>query len=108
MQLTQLLTKNIATPKERVGGGFIGRIKISYPELLDLLGKPHSEGSGDGKVDAEWAYMLDRDSKTVVTIYNYKTDGAVAYETDWHIGGHGDRELIRDWVKAVFGRPMGR
>lgn len=108
MNLIKLLTKNKATFKEKIGGGFIGRIKISYPELLDILGKPHIEGSGDGKVDAEWAYMLDRDTKTVATIYNYKTDGTVAYETNWHIGGHGDRELINDWVKAVLGRMMTR
>ena len=108
MQLIEIITKNKATSKEIIGGGFIGRIKISYPELLDLLGKPHFEGSGDGKIDAEWAYMLDRDTKTVATIYNYKTDGAVAYETNWHIGGHGDHELIRDWVQTVFKRPLAK
>ena len=108
MHLIQWLIQNKATSKEKIGGGFIGRIKISYPELLDLLGKPHFEGSGDGKVDAEWAFMLDRDTKTVVTIYNYKTDGAVAYETDWHLGGHGDHELIADWIQAVLQRPMKR
>ena len=52
MDLISILTKNKATSKEKLGGGFIGRIKISYPELLDILGKPHFEGSGDNKVDA--------------------------------------------------------
>lgn len=108
MDLLELLTKNKATSKEKIGGGFIGRIKISYPELLQILGKPHFDGSGDNKVDAEWAYMLDRDSKTVVTVYNYKTDGPVHYETNWHIGGHGDRELIRSWIIAVFKRQMNK
>lgn len=108
MNIVQLLTMNSATSKEKLGGGFIGRIQIGYQELIDLLGNPHFEKSGDGKVDAEWAYVIDRDSKTVVTIYNYKSKGLVKYESDWHIGGHGDHELIRDWVQAVFKQPLGK
>lgn len=108
MNLVHILTMNSATSKEKIGGGFIGRIQIGYQELIDLLGSPHFGKSGDSKVDAEWAYVVDYGTKTVVTIYNYKSKGPVKYESDWHIGGHGDRELIRDWIQAVFKRPLGK
>lgn len=102
MNLVQLLTKNKATLQETMGGGFIDRIEANYFDLVDRFGLPHFEGSPDGKVNAEWAYMLDRKTKTVVTIYNYKSTRPVEQETDWHIGGRGDHELIRDWIEAVF------
>jgi hypothetical protein len=106
MKIAKFLTQNKARFKETIGSSFIGRFEISYKELRSLLGQPHFSGRPDNKVDVEWAYVIDRDKKTVVTIYNYKSDSAIAYETDWHIGGHGDHELIREWVQVVFNRPM--
>lgn len=104
MKLLKLLTANKASEKDRMGSSYIGLITIRYIDLTGKLGKPHKIGSGDNKVDAEWGYCLDKG--TVVTIYNYKSKDEVAYETRWHIGGKGDRELIREWVQAVFNQKI--
>ncbi len=104
MKLLKLLTAHKASEKDRLSTSYIGLITIRYIDLTGKLGRPHKIGSGDNKVDAEWSYKLDND--TVVTIYNYKSKDEVAYETRWHIGGKGDRELIREWVLAVFNQKI--
>ena len=104
MKLLKLLTAHKASEKDRLDTSYIGLITIRYIDLTGKLGKPHKIGSGDNKVDAEWSYKLDKD--TVVTIYNYKSKDEVTYETRWHIGGKGDRELIREWVQAVFNQKI--
>ena len=104
MKLLKLLTAHKATEKDRTGTSYIGQINIGYIVLSVRLGKPHRIGSSDNKVDAEWGYKLDKD--TVVTIYNYKSKDEVAYETRWHIGGKGDRQLSREWVQAAFNQKI--
>ncbi len=109
MNLPKLLTQNQAYVTEIIGSSFLGTIKITHKELTNLLGRPHFEGSVDDKVGVEWAYLISRgNKKTVVTIYDYKYDGDPAELTTWHIGGKGDQELIKDWVKTVFQRPMSK
>ena len=73
------------------GTSYKGCIKISYANLVAILGEP---SKADGyKVDAQWTIRFK--DKTIATIYNYKTGknylGAAGIPTvdivDWNIGG---------------------
>ncbi len=93
-----------AEEKAIIGTSYIGRIAISYTDLLFILGRPHKMGSSDSKVGAQWAYQFNK--KTLVTIYNYKSKNGIIQETDWHIGGKGNREFVKEWVQAVFSQKI--
>jgi hypothetical protein len=70
-----------------------GYVAASYAELVAAFGPPNAENDGY-KTDAEWV-LLDTETLTLVTLYNYK-DGRnylksrgtpVEQIRDWHIGG---------------------
>ena len=67
------------------GGWLQGHVYVPYSELVSAFGNPHYLGSGDGKVQAEWALKING---TMVTIYDYKEYGKpVQHIREWHIGG---------------------
>lgn len=77
-------------------------INLSYDELVERIGEPTYDGSGDNKVQKEW--MLTTDENVPFTIYDWKeydrdvTDGEIV---EWHIGHHnnkGDIESIVTWL----------
>ena len=80
-------------------------IDISYDDLVNVLGEPHSDGDGY-KTDAEWDLLFE--DGTIATIYNYKTGknylGAegvsLKEERDWHIGGF-DKDSVM-CIKLIF------
>jgi hypothetical protein len=81
-----------ATNRE-IGGSHLQGYTIStFQNIVDKLGKPHSNGDAY-KVDAEWAFKFE--DGTVATLYNWKNGknycGAnglnVEDITEWNIGG---------------------
>jgi len=82
----------IESMDERDGGGLIDCIDITYRELVELFGEPHTKDIDNYKSDAKWSIRFDNVS---FSIYNYK-DGInylkdegteVEFITNWHIGG---------------------
>ena len=69
---------------EANGTSYQGLIKIKYPELCAIFGQPE-EGSGDGKVQAQWT--LEIAGGVIATIYDYKEDQPPRELMVWHIGG---------------------
>lgn len=69
---------------EANGAGYQGLIKIKYPELCAIFGKP-DEGSPDGKVQAQWTIKIA--GAVIATIYDYKEDQPPRELMVWHIGG---------------------
>ena len=67
-----------------------GYIRTNYQELSNAFGPPTVQGSGDGKVSAEWILKIDGQ---IVTIYDYKEEGTPYSEYDWHVGGHSNNVL---------------
>jgi len=67
----------------------MGRIDISYAELVAVLGEPIAEHYDTDKSDAEWCILFG--SGQVATIYNYK-DGRNYMGLDGK-----DKEDIREW-----------
>jgi beta-mannanase len=81
------------TTQESDGTSLQGYVDASYAELVAAFGEPNA-GNDGYKTDAEWV-LLDTDTLTLVTLYNYK-DGRnylraqgkpVEAIRDWHIGG---------------------
>ena len=76
-----------------------GYVQVTYRELTDVFGRPHSDGDGY-KVDAEW--MIKFPDGEVATIYNWKNgpnycgdEGIPTRDiTTWHIGGN-KREVTK-------------
>ena len=62
-------------------------INLSYNELVERIGEPTYDGSGDDKVQKEWQLLTD--NNVAFTIYDWKeyerdvTDGEIV---EWHIG----------------------
>lgn len=81
---------NIKPTSDINGTCLKGYIRITYKELVDVLGKPHWN-DGD-KTTAEWAFRTVEG--VVVTIYDYKEDFTPKGLYDWHIGGHGELALV--------------
>ena len=81
------------------GTCYQGRINITYFELVDIFGEPDLQGSGDGKVQAEW--IIDFEDGQVATIYDMKEECSYESVTDWHIGGKNFRVVpeIKDIIK---------
>lgn len=73
-----------------------GYLKITYQELIDVLGDPHGE-NGD-KTQAEWELQFE--DGTVATLYDYKELFRVERVTDWHIGGHDQKAVDR--IRELF------
>lgn len=94
---------NDKQPFFATGTSLMGRIDVSYKELVNIFGKPNELGD-DYKVDAMWLIFTP---DGVATIYNYK-DGknylgneglAIKDITDWHIGGK-NKEVVT-WIKKA-------
>lgn len=73
--------------KSANGTSLCGYVKTTYSELLEKLGEPLRDFSGDGKVTCEW--ILDFQDGTIATIYDYKTGTTPTSLYKWHIGGRG-------------------
>lgn len=69
------------------GTSLCGYVKATYSELVEKLGEPLRDFSGDGKVTCEW--VLDFQDSTIATIYDYKTGTTPTNLYKWHIGGRG-------------------
>lgn len=90
--MTRVMEFKKAEREKICGTSWRGDIDISYDELVNVLGEPHTNGDGY-KVDAEW--LIEFGNGTVASIYNYKDgknyNGDVGTETKdiraWHIGG---------------------
>lgn len=88
-------------PWEKMRGGRVGQVDISYGELLTILGPPSVLGSKDGKTQAEWIIYFPEQNQ-YGTIYDYKEEVQKEEVTDWHIGG--TSENIVDLVINVIGK----
>lgn len=81
------------------GTHFLVELEATYKQLVDLLGKPHYDESGDGKVQAEWHFTVGTKGDPV-TIYDYKSGCPKEEVTEWHIGGNKLETGI--WVKTIL------
>ena len=81
------------------GTCYQGCINITYFELVDIFGEADLQGSGDGKVQAEW--IIEFENGQVATIYDMREECSYESVTDWHIGGKNFRVVseIDDIVK---------
>lgn len=66
-------------------------LNVSLETLLEKLGQPTRIGSGDNKVQVEWAFCDDVKSDDLekvqcFTIYDWKTHCPIHEINDWHIG----------------------
>ena len=73
--------------KSANGTSLCGYVKTTYAELLEKLGEPLRDFSGDGKVTCEW--VIDFHDGTVSTIYDWKLSVTPTHLYNWHIGGRG-------------------
>ena len=67
-----------------VGTCYQGIIQISFDELVDRFGAPHTLDEEDSKVRCEWRLFINDE---ICTIYDWKDHRTVPGVTDWHIGG---------------------
>jgi hypothetical protein len=80
-------------------------VNTSYFELVEVFGEPDLQGSGDGKVQAEW--IIEFEDGKVATIYDYKEyETSVEFVTDWHIGGKDS--TIAPRVKEIIKKNLDR
>lgn len=91
---------------EITGTSANGYIRASYDQLVNVFGEPMfgpSDESDDDKISCEWVITFGDKSRTVATIYDWKTySGTPMEEYDWHVGGkHGSRasEFVEAAVK---------
>jgi hypothetical protein len=66
------------------GTSYQGLIKSTYTELCSIFGQPYV-GSGDGKVQRQWALKIA--DSVIATIYDYKEDTPYRDILVWHVGG---------------------
>ena len=87
------------------GTCYQGCVYTSYFELVEVFGEPDLDGSGDGKVQAEW--ILEFEDGKVATIYDYKEyEKSAEFVTDWHIGGKDSTIVPR--VKEIIKKNLDR
>ena len=75
---------------DATGSSFMGKVKTSYAELVEVFGEPTTHNSADGKVTAEWKIEfgvnddltwakpmhpgdIHSDRSVIATIYDWKT-----------------------------------
>lgn len=69
-----------------------GYLTATYDELIKEFGEPTQEGSGDGKVQVEWAVKVN---DAIVFIYDYKEyETPVKDVTDWHLGARSLNDVV--------------
>lgn len=86
------------TPRSIMGTSLQGYLEGPIEEIIDVLGGPNEEPSGDLKVEWEWIYKLNNE---IVTIYNYKTGPLYLKKKEitindierWHIGGKSSKAV---------------
>lgn len=84
-----------ATGNETDGTYLQDSINTTYAKLVSIFGQP-TDTDIDGKVQAEWALVIDGE---ICTIYDWKEDQPVEKVTDWHIGGKSKRAgLLVAWA----------
>lgn len=83
-----------ATENDIYGTGLSGYLRATTNAIVKVFGKPHTEGSIDGKTRFEWHLKLVmEDGDTVVfTIYDWKDKTPFEKVNDWHVGCH-DRDI---------------
>lgn len=101
----------IAKPKEIVGTGRIGMVRTTSKNLLERFGMPHNQipdskesewkSPLDSKVRFEWMFK-SADGKTVITIYDYKDKTPFREIREWHVGGKGDREKMKNFFQLYL------
>jgi hypothetical protein len=69
------------------GTSLRGYVTTTYKYLVEKLGEPSADRSGDGKVTCTWSIEFPDD--TVATVYDWKTTSTPKESYDWHIGGRG-------------------
>lgn len=79
---------------DKIGGGKMGSIIVSYADLVKTIGEPQKLGSPDDKVQAEWGIKV---AGRGLRIYDWKQYGTPLEEVkEWNIGGTpSDRQAIR-------------
>ena len=101
------------------GSSFMGNVKTSYAELVEVFGEPIAHNSADGKVTAEWKIEFGinddltwakpmhpgdiySDRSVIATIYDWKTGETPLGEYNWHIGGHNIEAawFVQDMIDA--------
>jgi len=87
------------------GTCYQGSANTPYFELVEVFGEPNLDGSGDGKVQAEW--ILEFEDGEVATIYDWKEcEKTFEFVTDWHIGGH--NTLVVDRINKMLQKNLDR
>ena len=104
---------------DATGSSFMGNIKTSYAELVEVFGEPIAHNSADGKVTTEWKIEfginddltwakpmhpgdIHSDRSVIATIYDWKTGETPLGEYNWHIGGHNIEAawFVQDMIDA--------
>ena len=104
---------------DATGSSFMGNVKTSYAELVEVFGEPIAHNSADGKVTAEWKIEfginddltwakpmhpgdIHSDRSVIATIYDWKTGETPLGEYNWHIGGHNIEAawFVQDMIDA--------
>lgn len=81
----------------KVSGTYrIDEILSTFNNLVEKFGYPHETDLD--KTYNEWAFETPTG---IVTIYDYKMNGAQCPEYLWHIGGH-DKHIGIDILKAII------
>jgi len=82
-----------ATRKATIGSSRLGTIHASFEDLKRLFGEPHDctkDGkwqSADGKIRAEWAFLIRGKRDMIFTIYDYKSRYPLDQIKQWSLGG---------------------
>lgn len=82
-----------ATRKATIGSSRLGAVHASFDDLKRLFGEPHDctkEGdwqSADGKIRAEWAFLIGGKRDMLFTIYDYKSRYPLDQIKQWSLGG---------------------
>ena len=70
-------------------GGRTGGLKMTYLDLIALLGKPNANPKGeecDGKIKARWFFRNAAKPYEYICVWSYRY-GMAKYCTDWSCGG---------------------
>lgn len=104
-----------AKPKEVIGSGFAGYLRIPYRDLVQKLGEPNDrakEGkweSSDKKVRVEWAFKFGTKKRSaVITIYDYKEDRPVEELALWHVGSKGNAAAVDGFLSRFLSATLER
>ena len=98
MQIVKLEEENDAQKAKTGSCSSNIELKVLLENLLPIIGKPSTLGSGDNKVQLDWVFLVGEDK--CITIYDWKEyDKSINFIDEWHVGS---KNLTKDEVKEVL------